>query len=84
MDIPQELRDRVQVVDHGVVEDVDPDTGDVLTYYATSFLVMHEGLEHGLMLSSSPTLRDREHPGVYEAMLQSGIAAVLAKAGLIP
>mgnify|MGYP001569726147 CR=1 FL=1 len=82
MKIPQEFRDRVAIVDHGVVDQLDPETGGTYRAYVTTYLVEHDGLEHSIMLSSTPLLADL--PGAYDAALDLGVYGVLAKAGILP
>ena len=80
--IPQELRDRVVITDHGVVDQVDPKTGETYQAYVMSYAVQHEGLEHGLTLASTPLLVDL--PDAHAAAIELGVYGVLARAGFVP
>lgn len=82
MKISQEFRDRVSVTDHGVVDQLDPETGRTFQAYVTTYTVEHDGLEHGLTLASTPLIGDL--PDAYDAMLDMGVYGVLAKAGILP
>lgn len=80
--IPQEFRDRVTIVDHGVVDQIDPETGQTYPAYVTTYLVEYEGLEYGITLASTPLLAGL--PDAYDAILDLGVYGVLAKAGILP
>lgn len=68
MNISQEFRDRVSVTDHGVVDQLDPETGKVYQAYVTAYFVVdHDGLEHSLVLASSPLIAGL--PDAYDALL---------------
>lgn len=81
MDIPQKLRELVDITDHGVVDQLDPETGETYRAYVTTYTARHDGLEYGISLASTPILGDL--PDAYEKVLEMGTYAVLSRAGLI-
>jgi hypothetical protein len=82
MNISQAFRDRVSITDHGVVDQLDPETGETIKSYVITYTIEHEGLEYGLTLASTPLLADL--PEAYSAALDMGVYGVLTRAGILP
>jgi hypothetical protein len=80
--VPEELAQRVQVVDHRVQEWTDPETGESWPVYMVTFLVTDDhGTEHGLTLHTAEgTVKGSP---MHQVLVDNGIYHILDSTGLL-
>ena len=84
MNIPPELRDRVKITDHGVMDQVDPESGDTVRSYVMTYTVVgDDSIEYGLTIASSQWLIEMPQE-VYDRAVDLGVYGVLDRARLLP
>jgi hypothetical protein len=79
-----DLDDRVAITDHGVVTQIDPETGEQWLAYVVSFTAVDKsGVEHGITVTQgSDAFHGPGGEAFYRVMLHNGVLIALHRAGL--